>query len=631
MNKSSCNVLPEWMVLFMDALVYLNACLFGYLSFTSYHQIEFIPSELILGSMCFTGLGLLTSYICKNHVVKKEANIAIEAISIFKTILLTLALLSISQYIISITFDTKIFYGSIACLSIVIGFAILGSLTLRLVMRQAVDYLNRQNTIQHKFLIVGNDSTSKSTRTVIQKLGFPLQFIQAYFTENPAGMGKKIDNAPIFSKLVDFEKIVKQHEITDIVLSAEVGSVDRKRAYIDECLNLSIRPSILKPKDPWAITKVNGLGIKKVSIEDYLAEDQAVLNDLKLYQYINQQTILIAGAAGSLGREICRQLLYLNPSHIILLDVAEESLVTLEKKIKKLRLRTTISSVIIDINNRRGLRTIFEKFNPQIVFHAAFSNDPLHMEVYSEEAVKAHIYGTKNLAYLSKEFKVDRFILVSSEQAVNPRNIIGASKRMAEQYIQNAQHQSGCNKKTRFIIVRHGEILGVNDKVIHNIKKEIKLGKGVNIHHPQSIKSFCSLAEAGKFILTTSILGQGGETYVLQKNNAIKMVDLVKKIIQLSPIHTSTEIKVHYNKNNQPIKKSLTFNSAMEYLLPTTYSDIFLAVPLEKSYININENIEQLLRIVQEEDEISLLKFFKGIMPEFVSNKKYIELSYRKN
>lgn len=631
MKNSSSNVLPGWMILILDALIYFNACIFGFLIFTSYHHVGYSPTNFLLATICFTGFGLLASYLLNNHSINHEDNIANETVNIIKTTLLALTFFIISQVAILKAFDINLYYGSIGFISLICCLTIVGILALRLIIRKAVEYLNNQNAYNKKFLIIGNDATAKISRSVLQNLGYPLQFIQAYLTENPAGMGKKIHNAPIYNEIGELDKILKTHNITDIVLSAEVGPIDQKRSYIDESLKNGIRPSILKPKDPWAITKVNGLSIRKILVEDYLAEDQSVLNDLKLYQYINQQTILIAGGAGSIGQEICRQLLYLNPSHLVLLDQAEDALVSLEKTIKKLRLRTTISSVVMDIRDKSKLEAIFKKYNPQIVYHTAFYSDTSKTTVSYEDIVKTYVQGTKNLADLSKDFQVDRFILVSSEQAVSPNQIIGASRRMAELYIHQSQHQPSSHKKTKFIIVRHGEILGVNDKLIQNIKREIRLGEVVNIHHPQSIKSFTSLPETGKFILTSSILGHGGETYILQKKNTIKLVDLVKKIIQLDQVKINAEVRIYYDKHNQPIIKTPSFNSSIEYLLPTTYSDIFLAVPLNKNYIDINEKIDLLQTVLKEEDEMALIKFFKGVIPDFTSNNKFIELSYRMN
>jgi len=367
-------------------------------------------------------------------------------------------------------------------------------------------------------------------------------------------------------------------------------------------------------------------------VEDYLAEEQIILNDQHLYQYINQQTILLAGAGGILGQEICRQLLFLNPAHIILLDQDEEALSTLEFKIKALHLKTAITTVVLDIRNKSRLRTVFEDHRPDLVYNAAVFNDPSLMEVYSEEAIQIHVTGTKNLADLSKDFEVGRFVLVSSEQAVHPREVTGASKRLAEMYVQHMQSQKTFYaKRTKFIIIRHGAILGVNDQVILNIRKDIRSGKPVQVHHPKTVKSFYSLSETVKFILTSSILGQGGEIYVLDKNNAIKMVDLVKKIVQLDKTVSTSEIRLHYNKNIRPIEAPSTFNKNTEYLLPTTYEDIFLAVPMKKELDGIEEQIEKIDAVLKQNNPITLIKYFKSVIPDFVSNNKFIELSERLN
>jgi len=625
-------VLPGWMVLTVDFLVLLHAGMLSFLIVGNFNLISFFDSGFLLGSISFAFLGMLASYIFDNHEVSSEDNVIHEMTSIIKTMMLTLTLFLLSHFGSIYLFEKAFFNGSFGFMAMISGFSVFGTLFFRLIIRQAIDYLNNQHSVQQKFLIIGNAENASLTRKTIQKLGYPIQLIKAYISESPVRTGKKILSAPIYGSDTDLKDIIDQHHISDIVLSPNLNSISEKRSYINQSLKAGIRPSILKIKSPWTLNNVGGLGIKKVMVEDYLADDQIILNDKQLYQYINHQTILLAGAGGNLGQEISRQLLFLNPSHLILVDQDEEGLTVLENKIKVLQLKTKITSVVVDIRNKSRLRTVFETHNPDIVYNAAMFNDPSLMEVYSEEALQIHIQGTKNLADLSKDFEVGRFVQVSSDQAVLPREVTGASKRLAEMYVQHISAQKSFSaKKTKFIIIRHGDILGVNDQVIHDIRKDIKSGKPVHIHHPKTLKAFYSLAETVKFILTSSILGQGGETYVLDKNNAISLVDLVQKIVQLDRDNITTEVRVHYNKNIRPIDTPSTFNKSSEYLLPTSYEDIFLAVPIKTNLEGIEDKIEQLEAVIKQNNPITLIKYFKSIVPDFVSNNKFIELSERMN
>jgi len=630
--KSSLNVLPGWMVLFMDFLILLHAGILSFLIIGNFNLVNFSQSGFLLGSTCFALLGMFASYIFNNQDVSSEENIINEIISITKTMVLTLTFFLVAHFGSIFLFDKPQFNGSFSFLVMISGFSVFGTLFFRLIIRQTIDYLNNQQSVQQKFLIIGNTSNSSITRKTIQKLGFPLQLIKAYVSESPVRAGQKILSAPVYNDAVDLNRLIEEHQITDVVLSPNLQSTVKKRAYIEQSLNAGIRPSIMKSKDIWTLNHVSSLGIKKVMIEDYLVDDQIILNDQHLYQYINRQTILLAGAGGNLGQEICRQLLFLNPAHIILLDQDEESLAGLENKIKALQLKTTITTVVLDIRNKSRLRTVFEDHRPDLVYNAAVFNDPSLMEVYSEEAIQIHVTGTKNLADLSKDFEVGRFILVSSDQAVLPREVTGASKRLAEMYVQHMQsRKTFAAKKTKFIIIRHGEILGVNDQVILNIKKDIRSGKPIHIHHPKTMKSFSSLAETVKFVLTSSILGQGGEIYVMDKNNGIQMVDLVKKIVQLDKAVAASEIRLHYNKNVRPIEGPTTYNKNTEYLLPTSYEDIFLAVPIKKEMEDLGEKIEAIESVLKQNNPITLIKYFKSIIPDFISNNKFIELSERLN
>ncbi|KEO72832.1 polysaccharide biosynthesis protein [Anditalea andensis] len=631
MIKSSLNVLPGWMVLLVDFAIFLHAGILSYLIVGNFNLGDFFSSGFLLGSSLFALMATIVSFVFKNHLISSEENILSEIFSSIKVLMLAISLFLFFHFISKAYVDYPLFSGEFSFMAMLLGFTLFGLLFFRLAIRQAIDYLNNQDSIQHKFLIIENPSHSSIARRTLQKLGFPLHLIKAYVSEFPVRPSQKILGAPIYESTMEIKNIVGKHDITDIILGPNLKSSE-KRSFIDQSISAGIRPSIVKIKDPWTLNSVGSLGIKKVVVEDYLAEDQIILNDRHLYQYINQQTILLAGAAGNLGQEICRQLLFLNPAHLILIDQDEEGLAALENRIQTLQLNTTITPVIADIRNKSRIRTVFEEFRPDLVYNAALFSETSFMEVYSDEALQIHIMGTKNLVDLSEDFEVSRFIQVSAEQAVAPREVTAASKRLAEMYVQHVNARKSFSvKKTKFIIIRHGNILGLNDNEIHSIRKDIKSGKPVLIHHPKTSKSFYSLAETVKFILTSSILGQGGETYVMDKKNSITLVDLVHKIVKLSGENITSELRVHYNKNIRPIESPTTYNKNSEYLLPTTHEDIFLAVPLKSNFEGIEEKIEQLDYILQQNNPITLIKYFKSIIPDFVSNNKFIELNERSN
>jgi FlaA1/EpsC-like NDP-sugar epimerase len=627
-TKTSYNILPGWMILAIDFLIFFHAAILSHLAFSSFSLEGLSNPGVLLGGVYFAVIATLSTLLLKNNRIKGDEYIVQEILSISRTLIVTSLILGIAALATKIIINSN-FVPSLPTIGLSLGLSFFALTFSRLVLRQAADYLTDKEFAQKRVLLIAHNSSKALSRKVLKNNGFSLDSIQAYLSENFSMTSRRILGAPVYEKVEDLDRIIERHQISEIYISEEGLSLEDKQAYIEASLRKGIQPSLLQPLTEWVST--NGeIQLKAAAIEDYLKAPFSLEKKTSLGNDFSHKTVLISGAGSKIGAELCRQLLMLEPAHLILLEQAESTLLSLTANIKKLNTKTTITPVVMNNKNKGRLRAIFEMHNPQIIFHAGMYNDPALMEVYTEEAVKANVLNTKNLVELAQDYDCEKFVLVSSHHAVSPNEIIGASKRLAEIYLQHKNIETSSKHKTALITFRHGEVLGVNDQVLLQIKRDIQKGSAVNIHHPDTEHSFYSVSQTSQFILEACVIGNGGEIYTVQKNNPIKLGDLVQKTVQLSPVKISPELKVHFDKNSKAQEAFPTFNTSYEKAEKAT-SDLLKLTSSGEIPLNLIGKLEELEAVIDKKDPIALHRFFKDIIPEFISAHQFVALTNRQN
>jgi FlaA1/EpsC-like NDP-sugar epimerase len=389
--------------------------------------------------------------------------------------------------------------------------------------------------------------------------------------------------------------------------------------------NVKVRavPSVEK----WVGGELSINQIKEVNIEELLGRESIHLNNKGIEHDLKGKRICITGAAGSIGSELVRQVALNNPERIILIDQAESPLYEIEREIRG-KSSVKIISFLADITNKQRIRTIFDDNKPEIVYHAAaYKHVPL-MEGNPSEAIHCNVLGTKILADLAVEYKVKKFVMISTDKAVNPTNVMGCSKRIAEVYVQalnNKLHKQNIHS-TAFVTTRFGNVLGSNGSVIPLFKKQIELGGPVTVTHPQVTRFFMTIPEACQLVLEAGTMGKGGEIFIFDMGMPIKIVDLAAKMISLSGLQLGKDIEIVFTglREGEKLYEELLNNS--EDTIATHHDKILIGKVEAYDYDEINRYIELFFDLVNDRNELKMVALMKELIPEFRSNYSRYEI-----
>lgn len=436
-------------------------------------------------------------------------------------------------------------------------------------------------------------------------------------------IGRVIHNVKILGNTLQVKEIVEKENVDEIILAMANVDKARKSEIINICketkCKLKTIPGIYEIIDG----KVDIKKIRDVDIEDLLGREPIKVNMEEMSGYIEERTVLVTGGGGSIGSELCRQIASFNPKHLIIVDNYENNAYTIQQElIRKYEGKLNLSTIIASIREYKRMDEIFNEYKPDVVFHAAAHKHVPLMENSPSEAIKNNIFGTLNVARLADAYKVKRMVLISTDKAVNPTNIMGATKRAAEMIIQTINK----NSETEFVAVRFGNVLGSNGSVIPLFKKQIAEGGPVTITHPDIIRYFMTIPEAVQLVLQAGAMAKGGEIFILDMGEPVKIVDLANNLIRLSGFEPGVDIKIEYSGLRPGEKLYEELLMSEEGLTKTANSKIFIGKPVEFDTKKVIHNLEMLKKIVDNEDvELidSVMRSFVTtyIRPEDVNNK----------
>lgn len=460
----------------------------------------------------------------------------------------------------------------------------------------------------------------------------PIGFID----DDLSKIGMRIRGVPVLGTTKDIIPLVHKHHIKRVLLAIPTASGEVVRKIMGICnsegLEIQTLPSILEIIDG----KVNVNKLRNIRIEDLLRREVFDSENLELSKLLHDKRILITGAGGSIGSEIVRQVSRLSPSEIILLGHGENSIFNIEQEFKDLSLSKdyagrklpNIIPLICDIKDYYFLDSVFSQYKPHVVFHAAAHKHVPLMEVNTFEAIKNNVHGTRNLVELSSKYNVIKFILISSDKAVNPTNVMGATKRIAELLMLNESKKS----ITNFCAVRFGNVLGSRGSVVHTFQKQIKAGGPITVTHPDIMRYFMTIPEAVNLVLEACTISENGEIFVLDMGLPIKIIDLAKDMIRLSGLKEGEDIEIKYTALRPGEKLFEELFVKGEQYEKTRHSKILIA---KNASINIPNGLDDHLRffdeILKEFDERALLEHILKIVPEFVHRTNKAESVEKEN
>lgn len=624
---NSLRILPRWIIMLIDLAMVVLASNLAYLLRFNFDTAQVINHDFILGTLAF-----IASWFCASLITRSYAGI-IRYTGLQDGVRLLFATLLSISFVVIINIVNNYYVGNNFIPYSVILISFFTSYLFLFIYRLAVKYtFSHYGTVLGKkenVLIFGAGQSGLITKQVIDSDKNTSQRVVGFLEDNEQKTGKSLDGTHIYNASKGFEEIIKELSIKEIIISVRHLPLNRKNEIVDVCLKHNIKVSTVPPIEKWVKGELSLKQIKEIRIEDLLGRESIELNNEFLNKEFVNESILVTGAAGSIGSEIVRQLLMYGPKTLILLDQAESSLYEIENEVLKLnKFRIRVITVLADIRNNDALEKIFELHNPSIVFHAAAYKHVPMMENNPSEAVVCNIFGTRNLADLSVKYQVEKFVMISTDKAVNPTNVMGCSKRIAEIYVQslNNKIKHSDTSSTRFITTRFGNVLGSNGSVIPYFKKQISLGGPVTVTHPDITRYFMTIPEACQLVLEAGRMGEGGEIMIFDMGESIKIVDLAKKMIRLSGMEVGKDIEIIYSGLREGEKLYEELLNQSENSISTHHEKIMIAKVEEKPFEEVQKDIALLELKIHEKNELELVAQMKNIVPEFISNSSRFEM-----
>jgi FlaA1/EpsC-like NDP-sugar epimerase len=641
---------PRWVVLLVDLVV--NSISFS-LSYFIVKQFEF--PEILRGHFfIYTGmyccLSLLIFFLMRIHTgIIRHSNIH-DMMRIFIAVLFTSVL-----YPIFIEFMVARPYH-IRSLNIagvlMVNFFIASSMLimLRTVVRGFYYYIKHiSSASKENVLVYGSDVEAILIKQAIESSSTNKFVIAGFIETNTNLVNSYIQQIRIYH-IRALSVLKRKKNIEKLILMNDQLTSHDKKVVIEKCLQVGIKVLTVPPADQWVYGRLSIKQIQELRIEDLLQRQPIVINNENICAELCGKRILITGAAGSIGAEIVRQVLSYQPEMIILCDQAESPLHEMQLEVADKFPDVQVKIFIGSVRDRNRMEIPFRKYAPHIVFHAAAYKHVPMMEKHPAEAILTNVMGTKNVADLSVFFNVHKFVMISTDKAVNPSNVMGTSKRIAEMYVQslsNVIHNKsleGINhianswsryfifnarlSKTKFITTRFGNVLGSNGSVIPRFHAQIEAGGPVTVTHPQITRFFMTIPEAVQLVLEAAVMGKGSEIFIFDMGSPVKIADLAHKMIRLAGLIPEEDIKIIYTGLRPGEKLYEELLSIEEKALPTHHEKIKIA-----SVIACNDSvvmdIEELINIARHDDDYALVKKMKELVPEFKSNNsRYEELDH---
>ncbi len=446
--------------------------------------------------------------------------------------------------------------------------------------------------------------------------------VVAFFDFENSNIGKTLEGVNIFHP--DYlEELVEKNTIDKLIIAKEEIGPTEKQNIIEKCLQYDIRVLSVPDINTWINGELSFNQIKEINIEDLLERPPIVLDVNKIKKKVLNKNVLVTGAAGSIGSEIVRQLINFNPNKIILFDQAESPLYDMELDLQEKFNFYNFEIVIGNVADEYRIRKLFEVYKPSYVYHAAAYKHVPMMENNPTEALRTNILGTKIISDMSHEFKVEQFVMVSTDKAVNPTNVMGASKRIAEIYVQAFNQVSDTN----FITTRFGNVLGSNGSVILRFKKQIDKGGPVTVTHPDVTRYFMTIPEACQLVLEAGAISNGGEIFIFDMGESVKIIDLAKKMVKLSGLTIGKDIQIKYTGLRPGEKLYEELLNDMENTIPTHHSKIMIAKVRNYDFHQVQEQFTELIKLQKDHNNFEIVRKMKEIVPEFKSqNSAYEEL-----
>ncbi|MBE3086577.1 MAG: polysaccharide biosynthesis protein [Bacteroidetes bacterium] len=488
----------------------------------------------------------------------------------------------------------------------------------RIFIKMLYVFVSVPSSSRKNVLIYGSGEIGIMVKRVIEsdpRSGYQLK---GFIDDNRKLQGKKVDGYPVFSNSVITKKFVEAEGITVFIFAIKNITAVRKKEVLESVINLGLEILDTPSFDKWLNGNLQVKQLRKVQFEDLLGREPTTLDLMRIEQGLNGKTILVTGAAGSIGSEIVRQLTKFNYKQLVLVDQAETPSFYLDNELNNKYPGCNYDLIIGDVTNEMKMDHIFRKYRPEIVFHAAAYKHVPIMEANPHEAFRVNVGGTKVISELAIKYKAEKFVMISSDKAVNPTNVMGATKKVCELLVQALARRP--EVKTKFVTTRFGNVLGSNGSVIPLFKKQIAEGGPVTITDPGITRFFMTIPEACQLVLEAGFMGNGGEIFIFDMGNPIKILDIATKLIHLSGLEPYEDIEIKFTGLRPGEKLYEELFSDSEQQLPSHNPKISIARVHETDYGYILSKINDTLITIYTKSDSEVVEAMKEIVPGYISN-----------
>ena len=618
----SAKVLPIWTILLIDVLIIVVSSLLAYALRYDFRSIS-LESSTIDKTIVWTVIVNLVFF----RVFRTYSNVLrfssfIDIMRIFVSLTVSYALLMISSVLLASYLDIRLAPVSVLFMAYIISFAIMSCS--RIVVKMFYELLNFDGSHSANVFIYG---TKEAGVNIAKALRVNLRNhyrLRGFIADEPELINKVMMGVKVFPNDESLIDVLNDRDVHTIIISPAKMEELKKSDMADRLLAHNIKLMTAPPLSEWSGQTLNRTQLKEIQIEDLLQRDPIEIDIHKVASHLEGKRVMITGAAGSIGSEIMRQVASFNPYKLILVDQAETPLHDIRLELQDRWRDIDAETIIADISNATRMEDIFKEYQPQYIFHAAAYKHVPMMEDNVSESIQINVFGTRTLADLAVKYGAEKFVMISTDKAVNPTNVMGCSKRICEIYVQSLAKklQEKGGHVTQFITTRFGNVLGSNGSVIPRFRDQIQRGGPVTVTHPEIIRYFMTIPEACRLVLEAGSMGNGGEIYIFDMGKPVKIVDLAKRMISLSG---RTDVKIEFTGLRHGEKLYEELLNVKELTKPTYHEKIMIATVREYDYDEVKQRIQKLIEVSYTYDQMQIVAAMKDIVPEFISKNSCFE------
>lgn len=618
----SAKVLPIWTILLIDVFIIVISSLLAYALRYDFRSI-FLESSTIDKTILWTVVvNLIFFRVFRTYSNVLRFSSFVDIMRIFVSLTVSYALLMITSVLTESYLEFNLAPVSVLFMSYIISFAMMACS--RVIVKTFFEALNFDGTYSANVFIYGAKEAGVNIAKALRVNLRNHYRLRGFIADEPELINKVMMGVRVFPNDDTLIDVLNDRDVQTIIISPAKMEELKKSDMADRLLVHNIKLMTAPPLSEWNGQALSRTQLKEIQIEDLLQRNPIEIDIHKVASHLEGKRVMITGAAGSIGSEIMRQVASFNPYKLILVDQAETPLHDIRLELQDRWRDIDAETIIADISNATRMEDIFREFKPQYIFHAAAYKHVPMMEDNVSESIQVNVFGTRTVADLAVKYGAEKFVMISTDKAVNPTNVMGCSKRICEIYVQSLAKklQKEGGHATQFITTRFGNVLGSNGSVIPRFRDQIQRGGPVTVTHPEIIRYFMTIPEACRLVLEAGSMGNGGEIYIFDMGKPVKIVDLAKRMISLSG---RTDVKIEFTGLRHGEKLYEELLNVKELTKPTYHEKIMIATVREYDYDEVKERIQNLIDVSYTYDQMKIVAAMKDIVPEFVSKNSCFE------